>query len=128
MDKLHTVKIYGDTMVEMLMDRLTSMWNPSPEEEEVYRQYYSDMVENDVFDHGEFDVGVIVDNDWVNYNKVMTPSEAVERFSNLIGDLSDENMSEDDFAYAVAEALENEGVSAYVYEVDGEYFIMTIQG
>lgn len=129
MNQLHNVKIYGDTMVEMLMDRLISMWNPGSVEEEIYRQYYTDMVENGVYDDREFNVMEIVDNDWVNYTDIYTPSEAVENFSNLIGDLSDEGMSEEDFAYAVAEALENEGIGANVYEIiDGEYYIMTIQG
>lgn len=128
MDKLHTVKIYGDSMLELLMDRLAA-WNPSSYEEEIYESYYTDLIESGVFDDREFNVMEIVDNDWVNYITIMTPSDVVDNFDlDLAEDISDENMSEIDFADAVAEALENDGIGASVYEVNGKYYIMAIQG
>ena len=123
MNQFHNVKISGDTMVEMLMDRLITMWHPNDSDvEEIYRQYYTDMVENDVYDDQEFDVGVIVDNDWVNYTNIYTLEDAASEFDLEISSEPDT----DEYIDEIIEALEDKGLSVYVYYVDGIPYLLTV--
>lgn len=68
-----TVKIDEDDAVEMLMDRLRTMWDPTSQEEELYQKYYEDIIYS--YDGSEFNPGVIVDNDYVNYLTVISEDE-----------------------------------------------------
>lgn len=69
------VRIDEDVLVEMLMDRLHTFWNPDDVTEQLYRQYYEDCAYNGVFEDTEFDVSSIVDNDWVNNLDVITEDD-----------------------------------------------------
>ena len=60
------VRIDNDTALEMLLDRLEH-WTHSDTARRLYEQMYESYIDGGVFDGGEFDVMVIVDNDWVNY-------------------------------------------------------------
>ena len=72
------VKIDEDVLVEMLMDRLREMWNPDSITEDLYQEYYEEMVNGGAFDGIELDVSAIVDNDWVNYLDVVSEDEFEE--------------------------------------------------
>ena len=65
-----TVKIDTDDAIELLMDRV-GYWTDDPIALELYRNMYTNLVEGGAFDGGEFNVPVIVDNDWVNYCDVV---------------------------------------------------------
>ena len=68
------IRIDEDTLIEMLMDRL-AFWHPTDEEETLYRDYYENLVYGGAFEGAEFDVSVIVDNDWVNNLNVIEEDE-----------------------------------------------------
>ncbi len=123
MDKLHKILINGDTLVELLMDRLVTAWNPSdPDIVEIYRQYYTDMVENGVYDDAEFDVMTIVDNDWVNYTDIYAPEDAALEYDLEMSSEPDTDEYIDD----VIEALEDMGESVYVYHIDGVPYLFVV--
>lgn len=67
-----TVTIDDDTLVDMLIDRL-DYWTDDEDTKEVYRQYYEHMVSAGCYE--EFDVMVIVDNDYVNNLSIITREE-----------------------------------------------------
>ena len=90
------VRIDEDTAIEMLMDRV-SHWTDDYTVCELYHQMYESYVYGGVFDGGEFDIMVIVDNDYVNYCDVISVGdEAYENIKKLyeeqgIGDISCEH-------------------------------------
>ena len=69
-----TVKIDEDTLLDMLMDRL-AFWTDDYITEELYRQYYCDMISDGCFEGAELDVNNIVDNDYVNWLDVIYEDE-----------------------------------------------------
>ena len=74
------VRIDEDTAIEMLMDRLEH-WTHDETTHELYRKMYESYVYGGCFDGGEFDVMVIVDNDYVNYCDVI--SEGDESYEDI---------------------------------------------
>lgn len=72
-----TVKIDEQTAVEMLLERL-SVWTQDETAAELYRKMYENYAESGVFDGGEFDVMAIVDNDWVNWCRIIDESDGEE--------------------------------------------------
>jgi hypothetical protein len=68
------VMIHEDTALEMLMDRL-SYWTEDETTHELYKQMYESYLDCGVFESCEFDVMVIVDNDYINYCDVVEPDD-----------------------------------------------------
>ena len=68
------VRIDEDTAIEMLMDRVKH-WTNDYIVCELYHQMYKSYVYGGVFDRGEFDIMVIVDNDYINYCDVISVGE-----------------------------------------------------
>ena len=75
------IEIDNDTILEMLMDRVR-FWTGDPDVIELYEKMYSDYVDEEVFEGGEFDVMQIVDNDYVNWCTTITPED--ERFDGIV--------------------------------------------
>lgn len=100
------VKIDEDTVIEMLMDRV-SQWTKDEDVQELYRKMYENYIYGGVFDGGEFDVNAIVDNDYVNWCDVLGDGDAeyeeIKRIYNEqgLGDCSCE--SESGISYIEAE-------------------------
>ena len=102
------VRIDEDTAIDMLMDRV-SHWSNDDTVYELYHQMYESYVYGGVFDGGEFDIMVIVDNDYVNNCDVVSEGdEAYEGIKQLykqegIYDISCEDELNNGFAYIEAE-------------------------
>ena len=54
------VSIDENTLIDLLVERV-----------KLFEQYYTDMVQGGCFEGAEFDPIIIVDNDYVNYFRVM---------------------------------------------------------
>lgn len=65
-----TVKIEEETAVEMLMERV-EYWTDDTLMQELYRKMYENYVYGGCFDDGDFDVMSIVDNDYINWCKIV---------------------------------------------------------
>lgn len=65
-----TVKIDEDTLHDLLMDRL-AYWTDDFDTKELFNDYYMELVQSGCFEGCEFDPMIIVDNDYINYFKVM---------------------------------------------------------
>ena len=92
------VRIDKDDALDMLVERLRTMWTQDDAVVELYENMYKDYIDNDVFDNKEFNVSEIVDNDWVNYCDVVEEG--------------------DDYYDECVEALENGD-----YELENGYYI-----
>lgn len=75
------VRIEEERAVEMLVERV-KFWSDDAEIIELYRKMYENQVYGGVFDGGEFDVMTIVDNDYINYTRVIAQGD--EEFSELL--------------------------------------------
>lgn len=60
------VTIDEDTALEMLSERV-EFWNDDPDVVDLFTEYYSECIDNGVFEGADFNVKYIVDNDYVNY-------------------------------------------------------------
>lgn len=102
------VRIDEDTAIEMLMDRV-GYWSNDDTVYELYHQMYENYVYGGVFDGGEFDIMVIVDNDYVNYCDVISDGdEAYEDIKKLFdeqgcGDISCERGLNHGYSFIEAE-------------------------
>lgn len=65
-----TVKIDEDTLLDLLMERV-KYWTNDPDTLELFENYYTDMVQGRCFEGAEFDPVIIVDNDYINYFRVL---------------------------------------------------------
>lgn len=65
-----TVKIEEEQLIELLMNALKE-WTTDPDTLELFEQYYTDCVNNGCFEGAELDISLIVDNDYINYFRVM---------------------------------------------------------
>lgn len=71
---LVNVKIESEDLVDLLMNRL-KVWTQDETILELYRKMYEDYCDSGCWDGCEFDVMQIVDNDWVNYCKIIDESD-----------------------------------------------------
>ena len=107
-----TVTIDDDTLVDMLIDRL-DYWTDDKDTKEVYRQYYEHMVSAGCFSGAEFDVMVIVDNDYINNLSIITREEYEEERAEYIKEqmkddgYEDEEVTEEEYSQ-VKEEYEND--------------------
>lgn len=78
MNRQITITIDGDTLLDMLSDRL-DFWIPnslSEEDKELFMQKYESYIDDGLFDGCKnFDVMDIVDNDVINYCRVYHKDE-----------------------------------------------------
>lgn len=87
------VRIDNDTALDMLMDRV-EFWSHDDTVYELYKKMYESQIECGVYEGGEFNVMVIVDNDYINYCDVISEyDEAYEDIKKLyeksgVGDIS----------------------------------------
>lgn len=64
------VLIDENVLLNLLVDRV-KYWTDDSDTIELFEQYYADMVQGGCFEGAELDISVIVDNDYVNYFRVM---------------------------------------------------------
>lgn len=74
------VRIDNDTALNMLMDRVEH-WTDDDTVFHLYEMMYESYIDSGVFDGGEFNVMVIVDNDYINYCDVV--SEGDEAYEDI---------------------------------------------
>ena len=65
-----TVKIDENVLLDLLMDRV-GYWSSDKDTLELFKNYYNNMIEDGCFEDCEMDINVIVDNDYINYFRVM---------------------------------------------------------
>ena len=100
-----TVKIDEDRAIDLLLSRLEE-WTQDSTTYKLYEQMYESYVYGGCFDGGEFDVAVIVDNDYVNYCEVVTEGDEYYKEVKRIYDeqgLGDCSCESDLFSYIEAE-------------------------
>lgn len=78
-----TIKMYKYDLLDMLIERV-KVWNDEPEVVELYEKMYESLLDSGAFEYAEFNVNVIVDNDIVNYCKVIAEEEYPEDFKKLL--------------------------------------------
>ena len=74
-----TVTINEDTLLEMLLDRL-EYWTSDESVKKLYKDYYEWLVYSGCFEGCKLDIGIIVDNDYVN-NLAAIRKEDFEQWS-----------------------------------------------
>ena len=70
MIKMINVLIEATTLLDMLTDRVEYLTTDS-DTRELFENYYREQIENGGFEGCELDINVTVDNDYVNYFRVM---------------------------------------------------------
>lgn len=76
------VKIDKDDALDMLMNRLSDRWTDDDDVYELYEEMYRNYLDEGVFNGREFNVDVIVDNDYVNYCDVIDSTD--ERYDDCV--------------------------------------------
>jgi hypothetical protein len=76
-----TVKIENGTALDMLVDRV-EFWTDNADVIELYRKMYDNYIEGGCFDGIDFNIMVIVDNDYINYCRIYT--EGDDEFEELL--------------------------------------------
>lgn len=105
--KMITVRIDEDTALEMLMERV-EYWTDDVNVQGLYRQMYESYIDCGCFDGDEFNTMQIVDNDYINWCKIVEEGE--DNFEEIktvynnqgIGDCSCEGVG-----YGYIEAVDN---------------------
>lgn len=80
------VTIDEDTALDMLVDRVR-FWTDDDDVVGLFAEYYSECIDNGLFEGSEFNVMSIVDNDYVNYTSYGT----MEDIKHDYGDNFDED-------------------------------------
>lgn len=70
------VRIDKDDAIDMLMNRLTDRWVDDDDVYDLFEQMYTQYVNDGVFDGQEFNVPMIVDNDYVNYCDIIREDDS----------------------------------------------------
>lgn len=104
------VNIDNDTALEMLLDRLEH-WTDDHTTYRLYEAMYQSYIDGGCFDGGEFDVMMIVDNDYINWCTVIEEDEEDEVYKNIkqlyelqgLGDISCEYDLNNGYSYIEAE-------------------------
>ena len=78
-----TVKIDENDFLDMLMDRLTEFWTKGDKKvEELFEKMYQNEIDGGAFEGSTLDIAGIVDNDYVNYTRVIYKGE--DEFDELL--------------------------------------------
>ena len=64
------VQIDENTLLDLLVERV-KYWTDDDDTIELFTDYYQNMIDGGCFEGSEFDPMIIVDNDYVNYFRVM---------------------------------------------------------
>lgn len=108
------VEIDEDDFLEMLMDRVR-FWTDDKTTLELYEKMYKDYCDEGVFEGTKASIMEIVDNDYVNYCKVITKEDdenfdkILEAHKNGDGDISCDNLG-----YSYVEAVNDDETAALV--------------
>ena len=78
-----TVRMDEYDVIDLLVNRV-KYWTDDDDTIELFEQYYTKEVANGGY--SDFDVKVIVDNDYINYFEVNTIDEIKEQFSDFTED------------------------------------------
>lgn len=70
-----TVKIDEERALDLLMDRVAYLTDDE-DVQKLYEQMYENYIFNGCFDGIDFDINLIVDNDYINYCKVICEGDA----------------------------------------------------
>lgn len=73
-----TVRMDEDTVIDLLVNRV-KYWTDDEDTIELFEQYYTNMVEGGCYDGTDFDVKVIVDNDYLMNNTFTVTREEFEK-------------------------------------------------
>lgn len=103
------IKIEEDAAFNMLIERLKT-WTDDPQTIALYEKMYESCIDNGCFNGGEFDVMHIVDNDYVNYCKVV--KEGDENFDEVLKEYKENNGCGDiscgNTSYSYIESVDDE--------------------
>ena len=85
------VSIDEDVLLDLLVERV-KYWTDDSDTIELFEQYYTNMVQDGCFEGAELDISVIVDNDYINYFRVMEKDDpeyawAMENDDRIYGQL-----------------------------------------
>ena len=69
-----TVTVDEDALLEMLLDRL-EYWTSNKSVKNLYRDYYERLVYSGCFEGCKLDIGIIVDNDYINNLKAISKED-----------------------------------------------------
>lgn len=69
--KMINVKLDEENAIDMLINRLVEFWNPAKEVIQLFTKMYENYVYGGGFGDMEFNPRVIVDNDYINWCKVI---------------------------------------------------------
>ena len=69
-----TVTVDEDALLEMLLDRL-EYWTSDESVKKLYKDYYEGLVYSGCFEGCKLDIGIIVDNDYVNNLKAISKED-----------------------------------------------------
>lgn len=70
-----SVNLEEENAIDMLINRLVEFWNPAQEVIELFTKMYENYVYSGGFGETEFNPRIIVDNDYVNWCKVIYESD-----------------------------------------------------
>ena len=87
------IKIDEDVLLDMLMDRI-NYWTNDEITYRLFEIYYRESMESGLFEGLTLDIMDIVDNDYINYTRVLTSEEFDEQFStptNILATLEENN-------------------------------------
>lgn len=105
-----TIKIKEQLAVDILMDRV-AYWTDDSFEQHLYENMYENFVYNGVFEDYELDPMKIVDNDYINYCRVVYCDSEDEEWERLFDIYAEQGLGdcscECDFASYI-EAVDNE--------------------
>lgn len=81
---MSTIRILVDEdyLLDLLLDRVDYWGRES--DRDLYEKMYSSYLDSGVFENVEFSVSVIVDNDIINYCKVITQEDYPQDFEKLL--------------------------------------------
>lgn len=89
------VIIDEDTLLDLLMNRV-DYWVQDDVTYKLFEIYYRESIEGGLFEGLTLDIMDIVDNDYINYTRVLTSEEFDEQFNsstNILASLEENNQT-----------------------------------
>lgn len=102
-----TVQIDESDALDMLMERL-EYWTKDKDTKDLFEQMYSNYLENGLFDGCNFDVRIIVDNDYINYCSVIDDSDSNFEKIMELALAGERDISCEDLGYSYIEAFDED--------------------
>lgn len=107
-----TIKIDEDTLLDLFNERV-SHWTDDEDTVELFSQMYESYIDNGLYEGAEIDIMEIVDNDYVNYCKVIYDDD--ERYAEISEYFKREGCGDC--------SCEIEGIGFIEAEYDGKFLI-----